>query len=81
MLPLTTGPWRAGERRVVRFNNLLSFALDPLQAECFGDTVLKVQVPLVKLLYFPGLLPNVPLGGESEVLALGGDMTVEVWRG
>ncbi len=66
--------------RVLRFNNLLSFALDPRQAECFGDTVLKVAVPLVKLLYYPGLLPGVPLTGESEVLALGGDMVAEVWR-
>jgi len=66
--------------RVLRFNNLLSFALDPKQAECFGDTVLKVAVPLVKLLYYPGLLPGVPLTGESEVLALGGDMVAEVWR-
>ncbi|MEY4763357.1 MAG: hypothetical protein RI907_30 [Pseudomonadota bacterium] len=75
--PLT---WRAAVRRVVRFNNVLSFALDPRQAECFGDTVLKVQVPQVKLLFYPGLLSKVPLSGESEVLAIGGDMAAEVWR-
>lgn len=88
-LTLWRGVHRLGEHRawledgapVLRFNNLLSFALDPHHAECFGDTVLKVQVPLVKLLFYPGLLSKVPLGGESEVLALGGDMAAEVWRG
>ncbi len=69
-----------GEGRVLRFNNLLSFAVEPTQAQCFGDTLLKVRVPLCKLLFFPGLLPRIPLSGEGEVLAIGGDMAVEVCR-
>ena len=65
---------------MLRFNNLLSFATAPADAQCFGDTLLKVRVPLCKLLFFPGLLPKVPLSGEGEVLAIGGDMAVEVCR-
>jgi NAD+--dinitrogen-reductase ADP-D-ribosyltransferase len=61
----------------LRLNNLVSFATSAHQAECFGDWILRVQVPLVKLLYYPGLLSKVPLTGEGEVLAIGGDYEVE----
>jgi NAD+---dinitrogen-reductase ADP-D-ribosyltransferase len=66
--------------RVLRMNNLLSFAREPGHAQCFGDTLLKVKVPISKVLFFPGLLPKVPLSGEGEVLAIGGDIAVEVCR-
>lgn len=61
---------------IVRFNNLVSFATSPDEAGCFGDWLLKARVPLVKILFWPGLLPGV-LKGEGEVLALGGDCLVE----
>lgn len=66
------------ERRcTVRLNNLVSFSTSEAQAQCFGDWVLKAQVPLVKLLLVPGLLNTRSLHGEAEVLALGGDYQVE----
>jgi NAD+--dinitrogen-reductase ADP-D-ribosyltransferase len=79
-LPVESKGEGEGTGRVLRFNNLLSFATAPADAQCFGDTLLKVRVPLCKLLFFPGLLPKVPLSGEGEVLAIGGDMAVEVCR-
>lgn len=71
------------ERRcVVRLNNLVSFSLTRESAECFGDWVLKARVPLVKLLLVPGLLgQRALLHGEGEVLAIGGDIEVEVRYG
>lgn len=67
------------ERRcTVRLNNLVSFSRTREQAECFGDWLLCAQVPMAKLLLWPGLLNTASLDGESEVLALGGlyDVTV-----
>jgi NAD+--dinitrogen-reductase ADP-D-ribosyltransferase len=67
------------ERRrqwTVRFNSLVSFATSPAQAECFGDWLLETRVPLVKLLFWPGLLPGL-LTGEGEVIAMGGDCEVQ----
>jgi len=66
-----------GRRLTVRLNNLVSFATDAEQAECFGDWLLQAQVPRVKLLFHPGLLPKAPLSGEGEVLVIGGDFEVE----
>ena len=37
---------------------------------------MEVQVPVAKVLVFPGLLPGQVLQGEQEVLALGGDYEV-----
>jgi len=67
------------ERRcVLRLNNLVSFSLTREHAECFGDWVLEVRVPLVKLLLVPGLLGRrALLHGEAEVLAIGGDAQVQ----
>jgi NAD+--dinitrogen-reductase ADP-D-ribosyltransferase len=69
-----------GARRRVsmRLNNLVSFSLDRDAADCFGDFVFSAEVPLVKLLLYPGLLPGPLLQGEREVLALGGVYEVEV---
>lgn len=62
---------------VLRLNNLLSFARSREQAECFGDWVFEVRVPLAKLVYVPGLARASLLQGEAEVIALGGDYQVE----
>ncbi len=69
------GPGR--RKLVVPLNNLVSFAMQSDQAECFGDWLLRAEVPLVKLLFYPGLLKQVPLSGEGEVLAIGGLYEVE----
>ena len=63
-------------RCTVRLNNMVSFSLSAEAASCFGDWVLEVQVPLCKVLVFPGLLPGQVLQGEQEVLALGGEYEV-----
>lgn len=60
------------ERRpIVLLNNLNSFSDEPERADEFGDRVIEAEVPLAKLLYFPGLLSD-RLKGESEYLVIGG---------
>lgn len=72
------GSLGSGRRQlVVQLNNLVSFAMRSDQAECFGDWLLRAEVPLVKLLFYPGMLKQVPLSGEGEVLAIGGRYQVE----
>lgn len=64
--------------QVVRLNNLVSFTTSRERADEFGDWILEARVPVVKLLYFPGLLSTRLLTGEGEVLALGGHYRVKV---
>jgi NAD+--dinitrogen-reductase ADP-D-ribosyltransferase len=79
---VVAGELHHGPRRLtVRLNNLVSFATSAEHAECFGDWVLRAEVPLVKLLFYPGLLAHVPLAGEGEALAIGGDYEVEARYG
>ncbi len=66
-----------GRRRIVRLNNLTSFTDRRDVADCFGDTLLTVQVPSVKVLYASDLLPGNPLRGEGETLVIGGDFEAE----
>ena len=61
---------------VMRFNNLGSFSSDREVADCFGETILTVRVPTVKILFFNALLPLYPLKGEAEYLVIGGDYRV-----
>lgn len=61
---------------VMRLNNLASFSSDRGVADCFGDTILTAQVPVVKVLFFNTLLPIHPLKGEGEYLVIGGDYRV-----
>jgi NAD+--dinitrogen-reductase ADP-D-ribosyltransferase len=64
---------RLDKRNVImRLNNLTSFSADREVADCFGDTVLTVQVPVVKVMFFNKLLSTHPLKGESEYLVIGG---------
>ncbi|MBE0506878.1 MAG: NAD(+)--dinitrogen-reductase ADP-D-ribosyltransferase [Marinospirillum sp.] len=62
-----------GENDLCRLllNNLNSFSSDREMSGAFGDIILETQVPGAKLLYFPGLLPNI-LQGEQEFLVIGG---------
>jgi NAD+--dinitrogen-reductase ADP-D-ribosyltransferase len=62
----------SNEAIVVRLNNLVSLTTSRERADEFGDWLLEVRVPKVKIVFFPGLLQNQSLSGEGEVLALGG---------
>jgi NAD+---dinitrogen-reductase ADP-D-ribosyltransferase len=67
-----------GNRRTtVRLNNLSSFTSDRERAWEFGSTVWKVHVPVYKVFFFSGLLPDNLLRGEEEYLVIGGDFEVE----
>ncbi|MGP9812750.1 NAD(+)--dinitrogen-reductase ADP-D-ribosyltransferase [Rhodopseudomonas sp. NSM] len=64
---------RIDKRHVVmRLNNLTSFSSDRSVADCFGDTILTVRVPVPKILFFNRLLAAHPLKGEGEYLVIGG---------
>lgn len=58
---------------VVRLNSLVSFTSERDVAEGFGDIILEMQVPTVKILFFNSLLPRHPLKGEAEFVVIGGD--------
>lgn len=62
---------------IVSLNNLVSFSTSRERTEEFGDWILEVKVPVVKLLFFPGLLSTRVLSGEGEVIAIGGDYRVK----
>lgn len=63
--------------QLVEFNTLSSFTADPEIAWEFGSQVWQVKVPLVKIVYFSGLLPRSILKGEQEYIVLGGDYLVK----
>ncbi len=58
---------------VMRLNNLTSFSCDRGVADCFGDTILTVQAPVAKVVFFNTLLSTHPLKGEGEYLVIGGE--------
>lgn len=60
-----------GPIKTILLNNLNSFSSDRDQAGIFGHHVIEIPVPIPKILYFSGLLPNV-LQGEDEYLVIGG---------
>ena len=66
---------------VIRQNNLVSFTANRYIADEFGDIILESRVPLVKVLFFNGLLAGHPLKGEGEYLVIGGDyrVTMSYW--
>ena len=44
----------------------------------FGYTVWQVQVPISKIFFFNGLLPNSILKGEGEFMVIGGEYRVRM---
>ncbi len=70
--PTLSGAILKKEECVLRLNNLVSFTTTRERADEFGDWILEVRVPIVKLLFFPGMLSKTLLAGEDEVIALGG---------
>lgn len=67
----------AQRRCTLRLNNIVSLSRSREDAECFGDWIFTVDLPLAKVLVFPGLLDSRAVHGEDEVIALGGDFEVE----
>jgi NAD+--dinitrogen-reductase ADP-D-ribosyltransferase len=63
----------ARHRIVVKLNSLVSFTSQRDIAETFGDIILAIDVPIVKILFFNALLPRHPLKGEDEYLVIGGN--------
>lgn len=61
---------------IVRFNNLLSFTSHRDIADEFGDTIIEVEVPIIKILFFNELRSRCLLRGEAEYLVIGGDYRV-----
>lgn len=61
---------------IVRMNNLVSFTQHRSIACQFGDHLLAVRVPKVKIMFFSDLLLRHPLKGEAEYLVIGGDYRV-----
>ena len=62
---------------ILILNNLNSFTSNRERADEFGDFIMETEVPLVKLLYIPGLLPHT-LRGEDEYLVIGGVYQVKL---
>lgn len=67
----------AKHRYILTLNNINSFSSNRERADEFGDYIMEAQIPLTKLLHFPGLLPNT-LKGEEEYLVIGGVYEVKV---
>jgi NAD+--dinitrogen-reductase ADP-D-ribosyltransferase len=63
--------------RIVLLNSLNSFTCERERACEFGDSILQVQVPLAKVIFFHGLLPG-KMGGEAEYGVIGGVYEVNV---
>lgn len=61
---------------IIRLNNLTSFTSDRSIADCFGDTILTVRVPVPKILFFNRLLATHLLKSEGEYLVVGGEYRV-----
>jgi len=64
-------------RNFVRLNNLSSFTSERERAWEFGSTVWKVRVPIFKVFFFSGLLPDNLLRGEDEYIVIGGNYEVK----
>lgn len=68
------------KRRVVLLNSLSSFTANRERADEFGDRLLCAEVPLAKIFYYTGLLPDM-LRGEEEYAVIGGlyEVSVAAW--
>lgn len=65
-------------RFTILLNNINSFTSDVDYACTFGDTIIKVSIPVVKLFYFPNLLAKT-LQGEKEYMVIGGAYHVNIF--
>ena len=86
-LTLWRGTYEASDYRLVErgergtacllMNNLSSFTSNRECAWEFGSTVWEARVPIVKVFFFSGLLPDSILKGEEEYLVIGGEYWVK----
>jgi NAD+--dinitrogen-reductase ADP-D-ribosyltransferase len=67
----------ANGRYVILLNNLSSFTSSRDRAGEFGDYILCADIPLPKILFHYGLMPD-RLQGEGEFLVIGGVVEVEL---
>lgn len=65
---------------ILRLNSLSSFTTDRWVADCFGHTILTVDVPLTKIFFANTLLTCFPLRSEREFWVIGGDYRVSLER-
>jgi NAD+--dinitrogen-reductase ADP-D-ribosyltransferase len=68
----------AKRKLCIEQNSLVSFTLDKQIAESFGDTILKVEVPYTKILFFSEAMPTRSFAGEMEYLVIGGRYDTEI---
>lgn len=67
-----------GGEVIMRFNNVVSFTGKREIASEFGDYLLDVNVPKVKIIFYSELLQKHPLKGENEYLVIGGDYRAKI---
>ncbi len=72
-----SGQQRLQGHQVVLLNNITSFSASRERAGEFGDLILAVNVPVTKIFFHCGLLPDV-LKGEDEYLVIGGAYAITV---
>jgi len=79
------GQFRTGlderKKQIVDLNNLVSFSESPERAEEFGEWIVEADIPLAKILFYPGMLADSVLSSEREFLVIGGQFSAKVHRG
>lgn len=65
----------------VFLNNLVSFSESSERAEEFGCWILEIEVPLSKIVFYPGMLNDRVLRSEREYLVIGGEYMARLHRG
>jgi NAD+---dinitrogen-reductase ADP-D-ribosyltransferase len=67
----------SSREQTILLNNLNSFTADRDRACEFGDSIISAEIPISKIFFHCGLLPNV-LQGEGEFLVIGGVVNVRL---
>ncbi|MDY6820546.1 MAG: NAD(+)--dinitrogen-reductase ADP-D-ribosyltransferase [Deferribacterota bacterium] len=63
---------------IATHNNINSFTLDSTIAEQFGSTIIKVDVPFTKVIFFSDAVPLHHFSGEQEFVVIGGDYITNI---
>tara|TARA_B100001250_G_scaffold408830_1_gene431929 strand:- start:405 stop:1226 length:822 start_codon:yes stop_codon:yes gene_type:complete len=66
---------QSDNKAILLLNNINAFTSDEGYAAAFGSHLMTAQIPLAKILYFPGLLPG-QFQGEHEFMVIGGLLQV-----
>jgi NAD+--dinitrogen-reductase ADP-D-ribosyltransferase len=70
--------WLSKNAAVMSHNNVLSFTVDKSIAEQFGDSILKINVPYTKIIFFSEVTPLHHFAGEQEFIVIGGEYLTEI---